>query len=128
MTTTEIINKFVESIDTDNEYTLAELMQLLHLAYGNDEIGAIKPKKVKTDKAVKPVKEPKAKKTIKTDHSDDDKVKVKRVPSAYNNFVKEKIVELKAEQPETPAKELMGLAAKLWKDLNDEEKATYKSA
>ena len=115
MTTTEIVNKFVEAIDTDLEYTLPELIQFLTVAYGND----VKPKKTK---AIKTDKEPKIKKSKTADPE-----KVKRAPSAYNNFIKQKIIELKTEQPLTPAKELMGIAAKQWKDLSDEDKAIYKN-
>ena len=49
-------------------------------------------------------------------------------PSAYNNYVKQRIISLKQEQHDTPAKELLGIAAAEWKTLTDEEKAGYKSS
>mgnify|MGYP006272003715 CR=1 FL=1 len=41
--------------------------------------------------------------------------KEKRAPSEYNVFVKNALIRLKQENPETPAKELMAKAAAEWK-------------
>lgn len=41
--------------------------------------------------------------------------KEKRAPSEYNIFIKNALIRLKKENPETPAKELMGKAAAEWK-------------
>lgn len=41
--------------------------------------------------------------------------KEKRAPSEYNIFIKNALIRLKQENPETPAKELMGKAAAEWK-------------
>lgn len=128
--TTEIINEFVQHIDTEQEYTLNELKKILTETY-----------KTKTAKPIK--QEPKIVIIEDTD-SDDDKprkrgrptkpkldkngnIKVKKAPTAYNIFVKQTIEALKKEQPETSAKELMGIAAAKWKALTNEEKANFKA-
>jgi hypothetical protein len=41
--------------------------------------------------------------------------KEKRAPSEYNLFVKNALIRMKKENPETPAKELMAKAAAEWK-------------
>jgi hypothetical protein len=133
--TTEIINNFVQKIDTEQEYTLNELKKILTEAY----------KPAKPAKAAKAPKAAPAQPVVPEDtESDDDKpkkrgrptkpkldkngnVKVKKAPTAYNIFVKQTIETLKKEQPETSAKELMGLAAAKWKEFSDEEKADFKA-
>ena len=105
MNTEKTMDIFVKSVDIDNDYTLAELTKLLKEAYiGND-----KPKKTNKKKEEK-----------------EGEPKKKREPSAYNKYVKAKVPILKEENPEIPAKDLMTMAAKLWKELSDEEKAKYK--
>jgi hypothetical protein len=131
--TTEIINEFVQEIDTEQEYTLNELKKILTDTY-----------KAKTAKPIKVVKQEPKIVIIEDTDSDDDKprkrgrptkpkldkngnIKVKKAPTAYNIFVKQTIEALKKEQPETSAKELMGIAAAKWKALTDEEKANFKA-
>jgi hypothetical protein len=128
--TTEIINEFVELIDTNKDYTLKDLKQILSEVY-NTKAGKNKKK------ADKPPK------TIDTDSSDDEKpkkrgrpakvkfdkngdIKVKKAPSAYNIYVKQTIEAMKKDNPDTPAKELMSIAANKWKSLTQEEKDAYK--
>ena len=131
--TTEIINEFVEIIDTNKDYTLKDLKQILTEVY-NTKAGKNRKKVGKADKAPK---------MTDTDSSDDEKpkkrgrpakvkldkngdIKVKKTPSAYNIYVKQTIEAMKKENPDTPAKELMGLAANKWKLLTQEEKDSYK--
>jgi len=105
MNTEKTMATFIKSVIIDNDYTLAELTKLLKDAYiGND-----KPKKTNKKKEEK-----------------EEEPKKKREPSAYNKYVRAKVSILKEENPETPAKELMIMAAKLWKNLSEEEKALYK--
>jgi hypothetical protein len=132
--TTEIINEFVELIDTNKDYTLKDLKQILTEVY-NTKAGKNKKKADKPIKTTNVVPD--------TDSSDDEKpkkrgrpakvkldkngdIKVKKAPSAYNIYVKQTIEAMKKENPATPAKELMGLAANKWKSLTQEEKDTYK--
>lgn len=128
--TAEIINEFVEQIDTDKEYVLKELKEILSSIY-----------KTKT---VKPKSSKQSKKTIQVDSDSDEEKpkkrgrpakvrldkdgneKEKRTPSAYNIYVKQRIEALKMEQPDTPAKELMKMAASQWKLLDKDEKEQYK--
>lgn len=124
-TTTEIIDKFVEDIDTDNEYTLNELVAKLSIAYGVDVNTAKKTKAKKdTEKDDKP-RSRSPKKDKKIDEPVDEKKK--RAPSAYNLYVKDRVATLKMEMPDTPPKELLSVAAAEWKNLTDEEKAKFKS-
>ena len=128
---TEIINEFVDLIDTDKEYDLKELKQILSDVY-NTKTG--KKKAVKKVVAVKP-ESPKVE-----SEDDDDKPKKrgrpakaktdkpKKAPNAYNLFVKQNMENLKKENPDTPAKSLMSLAAAKWKELSDEEKAEFKAS
>jgi hypothetical protein len=124
--TTEIINEFVQLIDNDKEYELKELKQMLAEVYKTKTV------KKKATKTAQPVAE---------SDSDEDKPKKrgrpakvnnkpKRPASAYNNFIKERIMHLKIEQtgkPEPmPAKELMKVAAGEWKTLTKQEQESYK--
>lgn len=135
--TSDIMKEFVDQVDIEKEYNLKELKQILSDIY-----------KTKSSKAVKP-KQPKEKPVPDTD-SDDDKPKkrgrpakvkldkdgnpkVKKAPSAYNNFVKERIQALKQEQdamggdtPKLSAKDLMKVAAGEWKGLTKQEQEKYK--
>jgi len=117
--TTEIMAEFAQLIDTEKEYSLKELKEMLTEVY-----------KTKTVK--------KAIKKVDTSSSDEDEKpkkrgrpakvsdKPKRVPSAYNKFVKERIEKLKTERPEVAAKDLMRVAASEWKELSKQEQESYK--
>jgi hypothetical protein len=129
--TTEIINEFVELIDTNKDYTLKELKQILTEVY-NTKAGKKKAGKPTTTQVIldadssddeKPKKRGRPAK-VKLDKNGD--IKVKKTPSAYNIYVKQTIEAMKKENPDTPAKELMGLAANKWKLLTQEEKDSYK--
>lgn len=127
-----IVQKFNEEVDTNKEYTLKELKEILSAIYK-------KPKSPKTTKTVKT-------NVIlqKNDDSDDDapkkrgrpriikldkdgNPKEKRPPSAYNKFVAEFIKEKKDEYEGKTAKELMSIAAAQWKVLSQDDKDAYKS-
>jgi hypothetical protein len=121
-TTTEIVNEFVQLIDTEKEYSLKELKEKLTEVY-----------KTKTAKTAKKT----AKKTEASSSDDEEKPKKrgrpakvsdkpKRAPSAYNKFVKERIEKLKTERPEVAAKDLMRVAASEWKELSKEDQESYK--
>lgn len=131
--TQEIIDEFVQQLDSDKEYNLQDLKKILADVY-----------KSKTAKKAEP--KPKATKPPSDDEgTDDDKpkkrgrppskpkldkdgnIKQKKAPSPYNNFVSEKIKELKHADSNKTARELMLEAAKLWKELPDEEKEKYKT-
>jgi hypothetical protein len=66
----------------------------------------------------------KAKKAL-TNKKDKDKPKVKRAPSAYNNFVSAKMHQIRAEKAGLPPTEYMKLVSGLWKTTSDAEKKTY---
>ena len=120
--TIAIINEYVSIIDTDKEYTLKELRNILSDVY-----------KTKTGTAKKSTKS--SKKIINSDDSSDDEPKKrtykkkdenkpKKKLSGYNIFIKERMLELKDKQPD--GKLRMAEAAAGWKDLTDEEKLSYK--
>jgi hypothetical protein len=111
MSTTEIINDFVNKIDTEKTYTLKELKDALDEIY----------------KAHNTEKKPAAKKTKKTAEAKAAaEVKPKRQPSAYNNFVKQRMQELKQTNKDVPPRELMSMAASQWKELTKSEQERYK--
>ena len=84
--TSTVLDTFVASIDNNKKYNLKELNKLLTDAYNHK-------------------KSPEAKKDA-----------VKKEPSAYNIYVKTKMIELKKENPALNAKELMKMAAAAWSE------------
>jgi len=135
--TAEIINEFVEQIDTEKEYDLKEMKQILSDVY------KAKTQKPKAIKEAKPTKAPKTV-TTESDSDDDDKPKkrgrpvkvrldkdgnekAKRAPSGYNIYMGQRIKVLKIEQPDTPAKELLKIAASEWKTLDKATQEQYKA-
>jgi hypothetical protein len=113
MSTTEIINDFVSKIDTDKAYTLKELKDALDEIYKAHNTG----------------KKPAARKTKKTaDEKAAAEAKPKRQPSAYNNFVKQRMQELKETNKGVPPRELMSMAASQWKELSKAEQERFKIA
>ena len=141
--TSEIMDEFVQLVDTDKVFDLKELKQILTDVY-NTKVGK------KTKKAAVPKKAPAVTKVAKplqendTESDNDDKPKrrgrppskpkldkdgnpkAKKAPTAYNNYVKETILALKQSNPQVPARELMGMAAVRWKTLSKQEQESYK--
>jgi hypothetical protein len=116
MSTTEIINDFVNKVDTEKEYTLKELKDALDEVYKTHAAA---------NKAEK--KQKKATKATKAAPKEDlVEPKAKRAPSAYNKFVKQRIQQLKQEQEGIPPKDLMKMAAAEWKNLTKQEQEEYK--
>jgi hypothetical protein len=124
----EIITEFVQLVDNDKDYQLKELKQMLADVYKT------KTAKKKTPKVAKT-----ADKNDTSSDSDEDKPKKKRgrpakvsdkpkrEPSAYNKYVKERMEQIKTEQPAVPAKDRMKMAAADWKNLTKEEQEAYKA-
>jgi hypothetical protein len=133
----EVINDFAAQINDEKEYTLSDLKKILTDVYKNkaEEKKQKKPAKIVAD----------VKKVDTDEDSDEDKpkkrgrppskpklnkngeVKEKKAPSAYNNFVKAKIKELKPLNPEKTARDLMLIAAGQWKQLDKQEQEKYKT-
>lgn len=129
LVTAEIINEFVEQIDVEKEYALNELKQILSDVY-KTKTGKKKPLKAVAKEDSDSDNEDKPKKRgrpAKVRLDKDGNEKPKRAPSAYNLFVKKRIEQLKTEQPETSAKELMKIAAGEWKLLDKSEQEKYKA-
>ena len=130
--TADIVNEFVQLIDNDKEYDLKELKALLSDVY---KTKTSKPKAPKVAKVAKTPKVPKSPDASSDDENDKPKkrgrpakvsTKPKREPSAYNKFVKERIEQLKADKTDTPAKDLMKMAAAEWKTLSKQDQEAYK--
>ena len=139
--TADIKAELCEQIDSTKDYSLKELRKILDDIYKTKNA---KPKAVKKTRVSD--KSDKSDRSDRSDtESDDDKPKKrgrpakqrldkngnekqKRAPSAYNNFVKQRIEQLKSEQSETPAKELLKMAAGEWKSLDKAEQEKYKTA
>ena len=108
-----IINEFTTLVDTEKEYTRAELGKMLTEVY--HQITSNKPKKT-DDK-------PKKKKSKKENDSDEEvKPKKKREPTAYNLFVKEQMSIMKEEFPDLNRQDLMRKIGELWKAQKGEVK------
>ncbi len=110
--TSGIVEEFIQKIDTEKEYDLKELKQILSDIYKSKTTGKPKATKKTTKKADK----------MQIDAPE----KPKRAPTAYNLFIKQRIIALKDEQPDVPAKERLTVAASEWKSLSQEEKDQYK--
>lgn len=82
----KVLDAFNTAVDVNQDYSLDELKKLLSTAY-------------KT-----------AGKRSKGDNTE------KREPSKYNLFVKDEMLRLKAEHPDKSNKEIMSMAAALWKE------------
>lgn len=131
VSTADILTEFVNLIDKDVEYTLKELKDIMSDVYKTKKcpkkVAPVKKVTVKSDSSSDDDEKPKKRgRPSKTKLDKDGNEKVKRRPSAYNLFVKQTIMKLKKEQPDTPAKELLGMSAVLWKELSKEEKDAYK--
>lgn len=127
--TGEIIQEFVNQVDTDKEFELKELKQILAAIY-KEKNSTKKPKKapVVEEKSDSDDEKPKKRgrpKKVKLDK--DGNIKEKKPPSAYNNYVKEQLKLIKQQQPDTIAKELMKIVAGNWKTLSKQEQETYKT-
>lgn len=97
MTTTEqIITTFTEQVDTDKEYTRAELSKMLTEIYNNLNKG----KKAKGN----------------------GEEKKKKEPSAYNLYLKEQMSVVKEEFPDLSGRELMKKIGEMWKEKKEGEK------
>jgi len=105
-----IINEFTTLVDTEKEYTRAELGKMLTEVY--HQITSDKPKKT-DDK-------PKKKKSKKENSDDEAEPKKKREPTAYNLFVKEQMSIVKEKFPELNRQDLMRKISEMWKAQKDE--------
>lgn len=138
LTKTAILkNEFAELIDDDIEYSVKDMKDIITSIFKNIQ------KDIKKNNNGKKTIVKNTATIVVDDSSDDDKPKkrgrpakpvkkdkhgnvvAKKAPSPYNLFVKEKIVEIRKEQPDVPAKERMSLAAAAWKELSEDDKAVY---
>ena len=131
--TTAIISKFTESIDTEKEYGLSEILAVLSADYKAVKAVTTPTKTIKTSvapgaprKAAKKlvfdadgnsddsVEKKSRKKSVKRERDADGNILKKRAPSAYNLFVKEKIAQIKTENPGIDSKEVFKMAIEAW--------------
>ena len=104
--TQKIINEFTTLVDTEKEYTRAELGKMLTEVY--HQITSDKPKKKKSKK--------------EKDSDEEAEPKKKREPTAYNLFVKEQMSIVKEEFPDLNRQDLMKKVSELWKAKKEQEK------
>ena len=121
--TSEIIAEFVNLVDNDKDYQLKELKQMLADVYKTKTAKKKTPKTTDNDSSSDDEDKPKKKRGRPAKVSD----KPKREPSAYNKYVKERMEQIKTEQPDAPAKDRMKMAAADWKTLTKEEQQAYKA-
>ncbi len=124
MSMISFLNDFVNAVDKNKTYKLQELKAILTDVYKKDmekqriqAIVAVASDDSDDDyKPKKKGRKPKAQ----------DPTKVKKTPSAYNNFVKKIMEEIKKENVGTAPRDLMKIAGAKWKELSDEQKQKYK--
>ena len=123
--TIAIINEYTSIIDTDKEYTLKEYLSILTDVYktkaGTEKKGTKGKKSTKKKDSDEEASDDEPK---KRSYKKKDENKPKKKLSAYNIFVRKRMLEMKDEQPD--GKLRMAAAASEWKTLSDEEKAAYK--
>ena len=108
-----IINEFTTLVDTEKEYTRAELGKMLTEVY----------RQITSDKPKKTDDKPKKKKSKKEKDSDEEaEPKKKREPTAYNLFVKEQMSIVKEEFPDLNRQDLMRKVGEMWKAKKEQEK------
>lgn len=90
----KVLDAFNTTIDVNQDYSLDELKKLLSTSYKTAG---------------------KRSKGTKGDNTE------KREPSKYNLFVKDEMLRLKAEHPDKSNKEIMSMAAALWKESKAKE-------
>ena len=125
--TAEIINEFVQLIDNNKDYQLKELKQMLADIYKTKTCKKKEPKVAvakQTDKEETDSDEEKPKKRGRPAKVNN---KPKREPSAYNKYVKERMEQLKTQQPDVQAKDRMKIAGAEWKILTKEQQDAYKA-
>ena len=135
--TTEFKNKFSEIIDNDVEYCLNDMKNIITDIYKTTNKNTNKNTKTiikdtatividdesSDDDDDKPKKRGRPAKPVKKDKNGN--IIAKKPPSSYNLYVKEKIVELRMQQPDIPSKDRMSIVGAAWKKLTDEEKLAY---
>jgi len=108
-----IINEFTTLVDTEKEYTRAELGKMLTEVY----------RQITSDKPKKTDDKPKKKKSKKEKDSDEEaEPKKKREPTAYNLFVKEQMSIVKEEFPDLNRQDLMRKVGEMWKAKKEQKK------
>ena len=111
--TQKIIDEFTTLVDTEKEYTRAELGKMLTEVY----------RQITSDKPKKTDDKPKKKKSKKENDSDEKvEPKKKREPTKYNLFVKEQMSIVKEEFPDLNRQDLMKKVGEMWKAKKEQEK------
>jgi len=108
-----IISEFVSNVDTDKEYGLAEFKAILSTAYKTVKAANAPAKASKTVK----------KERVKRERDADGNIIKKRAPSAYNLFVKDKIAEIKKENPDLNSKDAFKKAIEAWNKQKADKEA-----
>jgi hypothetical protein len=132
--TSQIKNEFSQLIDDDSEYSMKEMKDVLSDIYKTfnkksktiiKNTATIVVTEDSDDDDDMPKKRGRPAKQTKKDKNGN--VMAKKALSAYNLFVQEKIVSIRKEQPDVPAKERMSIAAAAWNEMSDEGKMVYKT-
>ena len=112
-TTQQILTTFNSKVDYEKEYTRGELAKMLTEVFKEIREGEKGEKK--------------AKKAKKAKNEEDGVEKKKRVPTAYNLYVKETMSVVKNDNPDMSRQDLMREVGRLWKEkkgvdtVNEEE-------
>ena len=103
-TTQQILTTFTSKVDLEKEYTRSELGKMLTEVFKEIREGEKGEKKVR--------------KKVKREEGSEKK----REPTAYNQFVKERMSVVREENPEMSRQDLMREVGRLWKEKKEGEK------
>lgn len=115
-TTNQVVDKFAAFLDTkiDMDDDMKALFDEFKTICHDDLKATPVAKKGRKTKAADDIK-PKSKKAKAAKSDTESEGKKKRAPTAYNLFLKQKMAELKEQNPKSTPKERMAEAVKLWK-------------
>lgn len=112
----KVIEKFSSIIleDKDTTYTVSEMKKILSEVY----------KEIKNDNS----NDVNIKNNRRGSKKRTDNDRPKKAPSAYNIFIKQKMLELKESDSSISPKDLMKVASTYWSKLSEDEKKSFKDA
>lgn len=118
MITKFVLKDFNEKINTKNDYSLEQLQTILDISYNKHVDEESDDDDDQPKKRGRPVNKPKLDKN--------GEPKKKREPTAYNNFIKIKIQEIKSSNSDVKYNKLLPMVAEIWNKMTDDEKKQYK--
>lgn len=123
-----IYTEFGEKLDMKKIYTHKELKQILNDVLKNNNLKTSNTILMFQDESSdEEVQKKRGRPANKPKLNAKGEIKQKRQPTAYNKYMKIKIEELKKTNPNITAKELLPMAASIWREMSDSEKEVFKN-